>query len=72
MQNDQQWQFRPGHKHHNNPILLPHLEHQIHHLLESHQIFQGHIPFKRVYKARIIMYWPNRFPQQTLLPYLIT
>jgi len=50
--NGNSWEFRPGHKHHNTPILLPHLDRNIRHLLQSCQLFRGHLPFRKVHQLR--------------------
>jgi len=52
LNNDHKWQFRPGNKHNNNPIDLPHLDHSINQLISTFQIFKGHQKFIKVTQAR--------------------
>ena len=50
--NNKHWQFRPGHALTNKPIDLPDLEQQIYDLIETSQLFKGHLPFPKVIQAR--------------------
>ena len=50
--NGNSWEFRPGHKHHYTPISLPDLDRNIRHLIQSCQLFKGHLPFRKVHQLR--------------------
>ena len=50
--NQNQWQFRPGHKNNNPKIDLPNFITSVYDLISTFQIFQGHQPFRKVHSAR--------------------
>ena len=52
MINNGTWQFRPGHKHHKQPISLPNLDQNVRHLIAKFQLMKGHVPFRKVYQAQ--------------------
>jgi len=50
--NQNQWQFRPGHKNNNPTMDLPNFADTVYDLISTFQIFQGHQPFRKVHSAR--------------------
>jgi len=50
--NQNQWQFRPGYKNNNSTIDLPNFNQNFYTLISTFQLFPGHQPFKRVHQAR--------------------
>ena len=53
--NNNTWQFRPGRKHHNQPINLPTLEQTVHYMISEGQLFKGHQTQTTVYKTQSTM-----------------
>jgi len=47
-----QWIFKPGHKHHNSPVTLPNFEQNVYNLVKTFQLFQGHQTFRKIIETR--------------------
>ena len=50
--NQNQWQFRPGYKNNNSTIDLPQFNQTFYTLISTFQLFAGHQPFNKVHQAR--------------------